>query len=71
MLAPLQTPKEIINKVNAAVLQTLKSAEVQDKLVTLGAEAAGSSPEAYGAFLRKETAKWTRLLREANIKPSE
>ena len=71
MLAPLQTPKAIINKVNAAVLQTLKSAEVQDKLVTLGAEAAGSSPEAYGAFLRKETAKWTRLLREANIKPSE
>ena len=53
------------------MLQTLKSAEVQEKLVALGAEAAGSSPEAYGAFLQKETAKWTRLLREANIKPSE
>ena len=31
----------------------------------------GSSPEAYGAFLRKETAKWSKLLRDANIKPSE
>jgi hypothetical protein len=71
MLAPLRTPKELITRINAAVLQTLKSPEVQEKLITLGAEAAGSSPEAYGAFLRKETDKWAKLLRDANIKPAD
>ena len=71
MLAPLRTPKELINKINSAVLQALKSGEVQEKLVALGAEAAGSSPEAYGAFLKKETERWARLLREANIKPTD
>jgi tripartite-type tricarboxylate transporter receptor subunit TctC len=71
MLAPLRTPKELIRKINGAVLQALKTAEVQEKLIALGAEAAGSSPEAYGAFLKKETERWTRLLREANIKPAD
>ena len=71
MLAPLRTPKELISKINSAVLQALKSGEVQEKLVALGAEAAGSSPEAYGAFLKKETERWARLLREANIKPTD
>ena len=37
----------------------------------LGAEAAGSSPKAYGAFLKTETERWARLLREANIKLEE
>ena len=71
MLAPLRTPKELISKINSAVLQALKSGEVQEKLVALGAEADGSSPEAYGAFLKKETERWARLLREANIKPTD
>jgi len=71
MLAPLRTPKELINKINAAVLQALKTTEVQEKLIVLGAEAAGSSPEAYGVFLKKETDRWAKLLREANIKPTD
>jgi tripartite-type tricarboxylate transporter receptor subunit TctC len=71
MLAPLRTPKELIRKINGAVLQALKTAEVQEKLIALGAEAAGSSPEAYGAFLKTETERWARLLREANIKPAD
>lgn len=71
MLAPLRTPKELIQKINGAVLQALKTADVQEKLIALGAEAAGSSPEAYGTFLKKETDRWARLLREANIKPTE
>jgi len=71
MLAPLRTPKELIQKINGAVMQALKTAEVQEKLIALGAEAAGSSPEAYGTFLKKETDRWARLLREANIKPTE
>jgi len=71
MLAPLRTPPEVIAKVNADVMRTLKSPEVQEKLIVLGAEAAGSSPADFGAFLRRETVKWTKLLRDANIRPSE
>ena len=71
MLAPLRTPPEVIAKVNADVMRTLKSPEVQEKLIVLGAEAATSSPAEFGAFLRRETSKWTKLLREANIRPSE
>jgi tripartite-type tricarboxylate transporter receptor subunit TctC len=71
ILAPLHTPKDIITKINAAVVHALKSTEMQEKLITLGAEAAGSTPAEFSAFLQKETTRWTKLLREANIRPTE
>lgn len=71
LLAPLGTPKEIISRINSAVFQALKTPEAQERLVALGAEATPSSPAEFGAFLKRETMKWGKVLRESNIRPTE
>jgi tripartite-type tricarboxylate transporter receptor subunit TctC len=71
LFAPLGTPKSIVSRINSAVVQALKTPEAQERLVVLGAEATPSSPAEFGAFLKKETIKWEKVLREANIRSSE
>jgi tripartite-type tricarboxylate transporter receptor subunit TctC len=69
LLAPRGTPAEIVTKINATVVAALGKREVEERLLAVGAEAAPSTPAAFGAFLQKETARWERVLREAGIRP--
>ncbi len=69
LLAPRGTPPEIVSRINAVVVTALKNKDVEERLLALGAEAAGSTPAEFGAFLRKETARWEKVLREAGIRP--
>ena len=71
LVAPLGTPKEIVALINSAVVKVLKTPEVRDRLLGMGAEAVGNTPEEFGAFLRSETAKWGKVLRDADIRPSQ
>lgn len=71
LLAPRGTPAEIISRVNGAVVAVLKNRGVEERLLAVGAEAAGSTPAEFGAFLRKETARWERVLRESGIRPGQ
>lgn len=71
LLAPPGTPKAIVMRINSAVVQALKTPEVQERLVVLGADATPSSPTEFGAFLREETIKWGKVLRDADIRPSD
>mgnify|MGYP003394232514 FL=1 len=69
MLAPLKTPKFIIDKVNAEMSKVARSADMQARLLALGVEAAPSTPADFGAFLHAETARWAKVLKDANIRP--
>ena len=71
VLAPRGTPKEIIARINAGLAEALRSPDIQARLLTVGAEAAHSSAATFTAFLQKETARWTRVLHDANIHPPE
>ena len=71
VLAPRGTPKEIIARINAGLAEVLRSPEVQARLITVGAEAAHSSAAVFSAFLQKETARWSKVLHDANIHPPE
>ena len=71
ILAPRGTPKDVITKINKALVEVLRLPDVQARLNAVGAEAAYSGPAEFGVFLQKETARWEKVLREANIKPSE
>jgi tripartite-type tricarboxylate transporter receptor subunit TctC len=71
LFAPKGTPDAVIEKLSAATRVALEKPGVVDKLAALGSEARGSTPEAFAAFLRAETAKWTDVMREVNIKVSE
>jgi tripartite-type tricarboxylate transporter receptor subunit TctC len=68
MLAPAGTPRAIVNKLNAAVLDALQSPEVKDRLRAAGAEAAGSSPAAFGAYIKAELDKWGKVVRTTGAK---
>jgi len=69
LFAPRGTPREIILKVNAALADSLKAPKVKEIFASSGAEAAADSPEALGRFVQSETAKWTKVVRAAGIKP--
>jgi tripartite-type tricarboxylate transporter receptor subunit TctC len=69
VVVPWGTPKSAIDRLNADLRKTMQNPEVRDKLVaSLGADTAVSSPEAFGAMLRKEFVLWAKLVREMNIK---
>ena len=67
LLAPAGTPREIVDKVNAAVNAFLKSDEGKLQLRKLGITPLGGTPDALQAHLDRERAKWGPIIREANI----
>ncbi|MEQ1775516.1 MAG: tripartite tricarboxylate transporter substrate binding protein [Burkholderiales bacterium] len=71
LLAPLHTPRGIIDKVNAAATRVALSADMQERMLSLGVEAAPSTPAEFGARLHAETTKWAKVLKDANIRPNE
>ncbi len=68
LFAPAGTPQPVIEKLNAAVVQALKTPELRDKLLALGDEAVGGSPEALAALVQSDLAKWPPIIREAGVK---
>ncbi len=68
LLAPAGTPAPIVNQLNAAVVQILKDPEVIKLMIGLGLESAPSTPEEFSRYIRNETAKWTKVIADANIK---
>ncbi len=67
LMLPLKTPPEIAAKLNAAALATLKDPAVHDRLVELGFEVGGGTPEELTAYMRREYARTGDLIRAANI----
>ena len=68
LLAPTGTPPEIVARLNAAVLKVLARTEVRERFATLGVSPLGSTPDEFGAFIREDFAKWTKVITDANIK---
>ena len=69
LLAPRATPREIVMKVNGALIESLKAPKVREVLAASGAEAAATSPEELSRFLQSEMTKWGKVVRAAGIKP--
>ncbi len=68
MLAPAKTPKEIVNRLNAEIVDILKQKDVAEKLNQQGALPVGDTPEQFGAYIKVEIEKWGAVVRSANIK---
>jgi tripartite-type tricarboxylate transporter receptor subunit TctC len=68
ILVPAGTPRPIIERLNGEILKALKQKDVVDRLQTEGAEVAGTSPEEFGEFMRRETAKWGRVVKLSGMK---
>jgi len=68
LFAPAGTPKDIITRVSADAGKALSMADVKKRLMEAGIIAESSSPEAFAAYIRAETDKWGKVIRDANIK---
>ena len=68
LLVPANTPAVVQKRINEEVVKLLRSAELKDQLVAQGADPVGSTPEQFAAFLKSETAKWVRVIKDANIR---
>ncbi len=68
VLAPAGTPQALVKQISAAIAKALQHADVQQRLRTDGTEPVGSSPEAFGATIKADAAKWAKLIRTAGIR---
>jgi tripartite-type tricarboxylate transporter receptor subunit TctC len=67
--APAGTPSEIIVKLNSEINKALDSGDTQKKLLPLGIDTAGGTPNQLKNFLKEDLKKWSGITKLANIKP--
>src|SRR5438105_8795696 len=68
VFAPAGTPPEIVKRLNTEIVKILNTAEVREKLTTLGAEPVGNSPEEFAALVKTEVDKWAEVVKQSGAK---
>jgi tripartite-type tricarboxylate transporter receptor subunit TctC len=71
LVAPTGTPRDVLAKLNAEVQKALALIDVKQRFADLGMTAEVSTPEGVDAYIRSEIAKWTKVIRDADIKAPE
>ena len=67
MLAPTNTPRPIIDKLNAEIVRIVQTRDFKDKLLQLGSDSVGSTPEEWGRFIEDEIVKWAKIAKAAGM----
>ena len=63
--APAGTPKTVVSKVNADLVSLIKTSEMQGQLLKLGAQPLTMSPGEFGAFIKSEIVKWSKVVKDS------
>jgi tripartite-type tricarboxylate transporter receptor subunit TctC len=69
IFAPKGTPLEIVARLHAELAKLLRAPEVKEQLAALGAEPIGDTPDQFAAFLKADTARWGKIIKEKGIRP--
>jgi tripartite-type tricarboxylate transporter receptor subunit TctC len=67
LLAPAKTPPDIVNKINAVIVEAMQTKEFRDHLATLGAEPRPQTPEEFGRYINADVAKWAKIVKDNNV----
>ena len=67
--APKGTPPQIVKRLNDELAAILRTPGLKEQFAKLGAEAVGSSPGEFAAFVAAESARWLKIIRDKGIKP--
>lgn len=67
VLVPAGTPGAIVQRLNGAILDSLRAADVQQRLTSNGLRIVGSTPQEFEQFIKSEIAKWAKVVRAAGI----
>jgi len=68
IVAPANTPPEIVNKLHATITAILATPDMKDRLDKAGAEVRPMTPAQFGAFIRSERDKWAKVVKESGAK---
>jgi len=68
MLAPAGTPQARVDRLNAEIVKILTDPQMKERLAAEGAVAVGNTPAQFDKFIRDETAKWSKIIRDLKIK---
>jgi tripartite-type tricarboxylate transporter receptor subunit TctC len=71
LLAPAGTPAPVIAKAHQQAVAVAAMSDVREKLAALGLDTSADGPEAMAAIIKADTAKWAKVIKDANIKASE
>lgn len=69
LLAPANTPRDIVNRLNGEMVKILQQPEIRQRFAGDGAEPVGNTPEQFAAYIKSELTKWATVAREAGIRP--
>jgi tripartite-type tricarboxylate transporter receptor subunit TctC len=68
LLAPARTQRDIVTRLNRAVVQIVQLPDVREKLAAQGAEPLTGTPEQAGEFIRSEIVRWRKVVKAAGIR---
>ena len=69
IVAPAGMPKEVIAKLHRDIVTAMRSPDVVERSRAEGAEVVASTPDEYAGILRRDVAKWAKVIRAAGIQP--
>ncbi len=68
LFAPSATPREIVVKLNAETVRALNAPDTKEKMAAQGMFTTTANVEDFGEFVKKETVRWTQIVKEAGVK---
>jgi tripartite-type tricarboxylate transporter receptor subunit TctC len=68
LLAPAGTPADILAKLHTAAVKAVASQAVRDRFAAMGVTGVGDQPEQFGSFIREDFARWSKVVKDGNIK---
>ncbi len=68
LMAPAGTPREVTDRLSAEVRRIVQAPEMVERMVTLGMDAAGNTPEEFAVFIRQQHARYGAIIRQANVR---
>jgi tripartite-type tricarboxylate transporter receptor subunit TctC len=67
LLAPPNTPPDIVRKINEVIVAAMQTQEFRDHLALLGAEPKPQTPEEFGRYINADVAKWSKLVKDNDV----
>jgi len=68
ILGPAKMPRQVVDTLNREINRALQMPEVRSRLTALGTEIAGGTPEALGEVVKREVEKWSKVVKDRNLK---
>ena len=67
VMVPAGTPPAVVRRIHQALSKVLAAPAIKERIVAVGAEVVGSSPEEFTAFIKSEFSSWARVIKETGI----